>query len=265
MTEAPLTTTPGLPPIDELGADCILVQPIDIDWTEAKGEDMDGWEYWEAFNYTVERPEDRPDVNVVMIANESSVVAVFVDGHRIDLNGDLDDAKIACIVCDAECSVDGVECMTCDGCGWVFPGGLHVEEVEALQFVEPYENGAEGPMMNYYYGLDTSRSTYGSSGLIGGYHGRSDEIDTAYKLRDVSLCLVCVDEEYALALTGGGMDMTWSIVEAFCRLNLLPPIKYCTPPGFSDRDEVYLKAAMRQSLITARDRVTRDLDRLDEA
>jgi len=78
-----------------------------------------------------------------------------------------------------------------------------------------------GPMMNYYYELP---------------NGDWSE-DAARKIADLPLCIVYFEDsgEYALALTGGGMDLSWEICEAYIRLGLLPPVHYCDLPGMSGR------------------------------
>ena len=76
------------------------------------------------------------------------------------------------------------------------------------------------PMMNYHYPL--------------GERDSFDEKD-ARAIRDLPLCLVYFNEseEYALALTGGGMDLSWSIVEAYIRLGYVPPIHFSKLPRFA--------------------------------
>lgn len=41
-------------------------------------------------------------------------------------------------------------------------------------------------------------------------------------------------DEYYLALTGGGMDLTWDIARAYVNLGYLPPADFCRLPGFVD-------------------------------
>ncbi len=92
---------------------------------------------------------------------------------------------------------------------------------------EPTEDSASQeldgwyPMMNYYYPLPNA-------------------IDDADKVREtlqgLPLTLVYFNETedseaiYALALTGGGMDLTWEIAEAYIRLGYYPPLQYCGLP-----------------------------------
>lgn len=110
---------------------------------------------------------------------------------------------------------------------------------------EHYEEGeeAEGPMMNYFYPLPN-------------FH--QDTNEAAKKLKDVALCLVRFndaqdeDMEYVLALTGGGMDMTWDICEAFIALGYVPPRKYWRLPQFAgmkmDTTKKTIIAAIRKGL-----------------
>jgi len=86
--------------------------------------------------------------------------------------------------------------------------------------VDPHENGAEGPMMNYYYPIPRFP------------HGW---YEAAELIADLPLCVVYFEEEgdYALALTGGGMDLSWQICEAFMRLGYLPPVHYSDLPGMA--------------------------------
>ena len=78
--------------------------------------------------------------------------------------------------------------------------------------------GAEGPMMNYYYpaGIDSPE-------------------DAARKLADTCLCVVEVDGLTGLALTGGGMDLSWEIVGAFVALGMLPPAHFAHLPHMANR------------------------------
>ncbi|HTQ47487.1 MAG TPA: hypothetical protein VMI75_32245 [Polyangiaceae bacterium] len=78
----------------------------------------------------------------------------------------------------------------------------------------------EGPMMNYYYPC-----------TIG------DEAEAARTLADTCLCVVRVNGETGLALTGGGMDLSWEIkCEAFMLLGHLPPVHFADLPGMAGKD-----------------------------
>lgn len=72
--------------------------------------------------------------------------------------------------------------------------------------------GAEGPMMNYQYPLPDR------------WFGE-EEIAL---LIDLPLCIVTLDgdESQFLALTGGGMDLSWEICAGYIALGLLPPAHF---------------------------------------
>lgn len=75
-------------------------------------------------------------------------------------------------------------------------------------------DSAEGPMMNYRYPI-------------------SDQLYTsahAHAIADLNLCLVQTsDSATYLALTGGGMDMSWDICAGYVRLGFLPPSHFELP------------------------------------
>lgn len=79
-----------------------------------------------------------------------------------------------------------------------------------------YEDMEESnqPMMNYVYPLPDSYDP-----------------GDAKKLKDVNLCLVyfAQDNTYGMALTGGGMDLSWDICRAYIALGQYPPIHFRLP------------------------------------
>ena len=79
-------------------------------------------------------------------------------------------------------------------------------------------------MMNYYYPIDLDAE-------------RDDLEEAAKKLVDLPLCIVTFEDSdtIALALTGGGMDLSWEICEAYMLLGYLPPLHFCDLPGISGR------------------------------
>lgn len=119
----------------------------------------------------------------------------------------------SCPECDSYCTWDR------DEYEWVCPK----EECEHFgQTVEPHEHGAEGPMMNYHYPLPHDFARWGW-------------YEAAEQIRDLPLCVVYFENEgdYSLALTGGGMDLSWQICEAFMRLGYLPPVHFANLPGMA--------------------------------
>jgi hypothetical protein len=104
-----------------------------------------------------------------------------------------------------------------------------------------YMESAEGPMMNYWYKFDNWQMEQ-----LGGPE------EAAKLIVDLPLCIVQMGEQYGLALTGGGMDLSWEICEAYTLLGQLPPVHFCDLPsmagrGDSARDK-YIIAACRESI-----------------
>lgn len=100
-------------------------------------------------------------------------------------------------------------------------------------------DSAEGPMMNYFYVLEEGR-----------YWSRSvDLAEWAAKLDGLPLCAVTVGEDAGLALTGGGMDLSWEIAEAHLRLGYRPPQWLRLPEmggrGRSEADQAIVRAVVR--------------------
>jgi hypothetical protein len=84
------------------------------------------------------------------------------------------------------------------------------------------EDDSEGPMMNYYYPLPDLRRVGDDPG------------EAASRIRDLPLCVIeFPDGSYALALTGGGMDLSWEICLAFTRLGFLPPLHFADLPAMA--------------------------------
>lgn len=148
---------------------------------------------------------------------------------------------------------ESYEVAECRECGKSLVVGPH-GEIQHSDVDEGSDCGgylyAEGPMMNYSYALP-------------GFD--MDPGEAAEAIADLPLCLVNFedesnDEAWALALTGGGMDLTWSIAEAFMRLGYLPPAAYCKLPDYwgdtLTRRRKWILAGCARSLRIVRDRVT---------
>jgi hypothetical protein len=101
------------------------------------------------------------------------------------------------------------------------------------------------PMMNYYYPLATS-------------FGKSYRQEDAKNVMGTCCCIVQFldSEEYGLALTGGGMDLSWEICEAYIRLGFLPPLHFSDLPQMGGERLTATKrlilAACRRSAIIVR-------------
>ena len=106
------------------------------------------------------------------------------------------------------------EAVECNGCGHEFVAvGLCVLCPKCGGIADQ----AAGPMMNYFYPVPIQ-----------------DCEEAAKKIQHLPLCVVQFeDDTTGLALTGGGMDLTWDIVRAYLALGYLPPVHYCRLPNLS--------------------------------
>lgn len=124
-------------------------------------------------------------------------------------------------------------------------------DTEPPEDAEPYMHGAEGPMMNYWYPVESIDDD-------------DDAKAAAIAIADLPLCVVRVGGTYGLALTGGGMDLSWDICDAYVRTGNLPPVHFADLPNFAGgyRQSPVVLAAMRRSLTITAERAQRALARL---
>ena len=98
-----------------------------------------------------------------------------------------------------------------------------------------------GPQMNYFYAVD-----------IG------DCVKAAKKIAHLPLCVVELDDgTTGIALTGGGMDLSWEICDAFISLGFLPPVHFARLPEMSGwekdgRSKRILEACLQSAKMAAR-------------
>lgn len=130
------------------------------------------------------------------------------------------------------------EAAKCEDCGRIFVNGVDEDGTERIEDGgEPHGEEeeechgpvpeVEGPMMSYFLPLPSG---------FGPASRTSDVEDAARRLVDLPLCMVRIGEEYGLALTGGGMDLSWEICEAYMRLGFLPPVHYARDlPRMADK------------------------------
>lgn len=120
------------------------------------------------------------------------------------------------------------------------------------------------PAMNSFYPL--------GSYAMDKYNSTSPE-DMALKLAYLPLCLVRInggehsEDEWGLALTGGGMDLSWEICAAYVALDFVPPAHFARNlPAFSGMRLTASKrrilSACRESLRCQRDWNARGLQRM---
>ena len=107
---------------------------------------------------------------------------------------------------------DYVSACRCDECGAVVAGqGEDEIHKDLMGGTCGGSLSLPGPMMNYFYPV-----------TLGG----EDWCSAVAKLADLPLCLISLGDSHALALTGGGMNLSWEICEAYMRLGNLPPVAF---------------------------------------
>ena len=122
------------------------------------------------------------------------------------------------------------------------------QAIEALE--EDIQEDPEGaglvPMMNYIWPVD-----------LCGTGDDPEEAQTSLMLAHCALCLVYyrpvegLDWEVGLALTGGGMDLSWDIARAYIALGQLPPARLSLPEfagmDFREPNTAFIIEALKRS------------------
>lgn len=144
------------------------------------------------------------------------------------------------------------EASRCEKCNAiVMGGGDKHSDLDGDSDCDGYVSETSGPMMSYYYPCP-----------------ELDAEEAAQKLVDTCLCVVTINNETALALTGGGMDLSWEICRAYIDLGYLPPLAFCDLPGICgkglkarDRDTV---AACLKTCAVAASWANRTAERIND-
>lgn len=130
------------------------------------------------------------------------------------------------------------EAVECSNCGHEYVG---VGIFPVCPECDTEYEDETGPMMNYWYPVDIRDCEY-----------------AAEKIADFPLCVVeFSDGSTGLALTGGGMDLTWEICGAFIALGYLPPVHFARPPRMAGwehdkRSKPILEACLESAECAAR-------------
>ena len=141
----------------------------------------------------------------------------------------------------AYCWAEVVTCPHCEKPTATINGSLvgHGGDEECPGSGE-YAQEAEGPMMAYFYPCE--------------WRGATE--DAAMQIAHLPLCVVEIDGEKGLALTGGGMDLSWEICESYIRLGFLPPVHFTLPNmasrGLTERALLVLDAMEASLDVVAR-------------
>lgn len=205
--------------IEELYVQCIDVTSVHTDWEDLYArEGNEGYGYWEAFAPPFELSSGK---EVTLVTNGFDLLCIG------------DDATDQLFVADGSELDDEELCEELN---------ITEEDLDRLRDVD-MAMYAEGPMMNYRYPLGDRPDR------IGGFSSPISAAEAAFRLRNLPLVVVEVDGDAALTLSGGGMDLSWEINEAFIRLGYLPPIAFELPGmagrGESELDRYIIKARTR--------------------
>lgn len=196
----------------------IHTTPVDIDWSEALGDDCEGWR--------VIQPN--------FAAYDRNLLLMYAHRHDIELT-------------------------------LIFPDMEETSDQEIADHLSEVwnESGSEDPMMNYYYPVQLG----GSFGLCPG------DAQFILSVNHLPLSVVSVrgqdgDYEHALALTGGGMDLSWEICEAYCRLGQVPPMHFWELPDMcgkgENQDDKWVLQCIREGAMHMAAKMNNTLKKIDD-
>ena len=159
--------------------------------------------------------------------------------------------------------------LQCESCPATFDDDAHGEGDPHYHEGDPcpicphtLQRPEVAPMMNYYYELPY-------------YEGDPEEDQLTLYQSSANVVLVRMlnikdnGDSYALALSGGGMDLSWDICHAYILLGYAPPLHFCDLPDFGqdNSQEPYnliLKACLQSAKFVA-ERATRKIEQLQSA
>jgi hypothetical protein len=240
-----MTTTPT---IGRLDVDTINTQPVSADWSEL-GYDYDetgtGFQFWD-----IELPDDGEETE----CGECRRELVAVDGEWIHA-----DEHYSWTEASAKWQIEhGEKSARTESANRFLEDDYEDSPDHAPDASEwDDEHRGEGPMMNYWYPLHTTSRDF-------------DPADAARTLakHSLPLCVVSVNDEHGLALTGGGMDFSWEICEAFARLGYCPPLHFCDLPRMAGRENYdstpFVLAACAYSARIAAQWAARSVERVEQ-
>lgn len=181
-----------------------------------------------------------------------------------EMSCDAIDVKPRNMIWNSDHPWEAFSVCACTGCGINVPispgdGNCTHKEHDGTD-CEGWIDLFEGPMMNHFYPLPDGMN--------------EDTIEASKLISGVPLCIVKLspvdsDDEWGLALTGGGMDLSWEICEAYMRLGYKPPLHFAGLPemagrGTSTKDKWIIRGC-RWSCRIARDWAASKLTRLSRS
>lgn len=189
--------TTELTPVEDLYAHTVGVQPVDYEWSSETWPES--WDWIRVLACTQCEEPVSDESSEVEITREQAERTGWIDFAPDEEGGTLMTFEVERHCCaNPQCS-------------------RFTEEAAS-------DDLDDGPMMSYYCPLPD-------------YHqGRAGyRQDDAVRIAHLPLVIVTFNggDSYALALTGGGMDLSWQICEAFMRLGHLPPAHYADLPAMA--------------------------------
>jgi hypothetical protein len=199
-------------PVDELSCAAVATTPVDFDWSEGYGErwelvfpDLSEWTLQQCRAWLDDVGYDHPDPDPWKM-DRDALRAFVADSGIDDVSGEDEDAI-------REAAVSALNAGDIDGLD---------DWRECVRERMQDEPDRYTPMMNYYYPLPELK-----------YRWPSPEAAQAHlELYGGPVCVALVCDEPVLALTGGGMDISDRIAEAYMLLGYLPPFHFCDLPEY---------------------------------
>lgn len=226
-------TTPSFrKPVDSLRSGALGVSSINFDWSNGFGE---RWQtvYPDTSKLTVAEckevlddlgVDNFPDPNpftddkqtlfdLLIEANEADDFAVDPEADELVLRDDV--------------TVEALREKVIEEIDNEYLDGIEKWRDKAREAYQEDDSERFNPMMNYYYPLpDFDGNEAGEGQLLLDRHGGAVAIVELDPNGDT---------QYALALTGGGMDLRWDICEGFMLLGYLPPVYFVDLPRFAGK------------------------------
>ena len=246
------TKTNGKLQLGRLTVQAIDAKPRDFDFSNDYPErwdvvypDFDEWTLEQCEAFLSDRGGDRPDPDPWKMDRDGLAELLENQACIEPGNDDEDTLRTAAIVNINDDTIEGLK-------AWQ----------EAAR--ESLESNLDelSPMMNYLYPLPDFE------------HGKLTAEALQTILMDQCLVVVCVDDDggggsetYYLALTGGGMDLSWEICHAYILAGYLPPTHFELPAmagkPSTDTDRLIIQAC-KQANEVAQQWAGRRLERLAE-
>lgn len=221
--------------MDYLYCDAILTSPIDYDYGEGLGEEG-GWD-------TI-----IPDTQYLSLAECRQILDDNDREYPLPnpFDPDMTREKLVGFLLDK----GEAEGLDLEGVRGLLVDAIEDESVYGLEewrsaVHDCYLDGDRfHPMMSLFYPLPH-------------YHGDAGSDQIKLDREAGPVCLVEVKGEVGLALTGGGMDLSWDICHAYVLLGYRPPFCCCDLPQYADtrltgRAKLILDACVESCEIAAR-------------